>query len=34
MEKQFLYDGRTGDPFEKPVTVGVMYMLKLTPLSR
>jgi DNA-directed RNA polymerase subunit beta len=24
-----LYDGRTGEPFEKPVTVGTMYMLKL-----
>jgi DNA-directed RNA polymerase subunit beta len=24
-----LYDGRTGDPFENQVTVGVMYMLKL-----
>ena len=24
-----LYDGRTGEPFERPVTVGVMYMLKL-----
>jgi len=27
--KTVLYDGRTGDPFDKPVTVGVMYMLKL-----
>ncbi len=27
--KSILYDGRTGDPFAKPVTVGVMYMLKL-----
>ena len=27
--KSVLYDGRTGDPFDKPVTVGVMYMLKL-----
>ncbi len=27
--KSVLYDGRTGDPFAKPVTVGVMYMLKL-----
>ena len=27
--KTTLYDGRTGDPFDKPVTVGVMYMLKL-----
>ncbi len=24
-----LYDGRTGEPFDKPVTVGYMYMLKL-----
>jgi DNA-directed RNA polymerase subunit beta len=24
-----LYDGRTGEAFENPVTVGVMYMLKL-----
>ncbi|ABK17236.1 DNA-directed RNA polymerase subunit beta [Syntrophobacter fumaroxidans] len=24
-----LYDGRTGMPFDQPVTVGVMYMLKL-----
>ena len=24
-----LYDGRTGDPFENPVTVGIMYFLKL-----
>jgi DNA-directed RNA polymerase subunit beta len=24
-----LYDGRTGNPFEQPVTVGVMYMMKL-----
>ena len=24
-----LYDGRTGVPFEQPVTVGVMYMMKL-----
>lgn len=24
-----LIDGRTGEPFEKPITVGVMYMLKL-----
>ena len=27
--KSVLYDGRTGEPFDKPVTVGVMYMLKL-----
>jgi DNA-directed RNA polymerase subunit beta len=24
-----LYDGKTGDPFDRPVTVGVMYMMKL-----
>jgi DNA-directed RNA polymerase subunit beta len=24
-----LYDGRTGDPFKRPVTVGYIYMLKL-----
>ena len=24
-----LYDGRTGEPFDQPVTVGVMYVLKL-----
>jgi len=24
-----LYDGRTGEPFEQPVTVGVMYIMKL-----
>jgi len=24
-----LYDGRTGSPFEQPVTVGVMYIMKL-----
>jgi DNA-directed RNA polymerase subunit beta len=24
-----LYDGRTGEPFQQPVTVGVMYILKL-----
>ena len=27
--KTTLYDGRTGEPFDKPITVGVMYMLKL-----
>ncbi len=27
--KTDLYDGRTGEKFDKPVTVGVMYMLKL-----
>lgn len=27
--KMMLYDGRTGEPFENRVTVGVMYMIKL-----
>ena len=27
--KVTLYDGRTGDPFDNPVTVGIMYYLKL-----
>ena len=27
--KTTLYDGRTGEPFENPVTVGCVYMLKL-----
>ncbi len=27
--KTVLYDGRTGQPFDNPVTVGYMYMLKL-----
>jgi DNA-directed RNA polymerase subunit beta len=27
--KTILYDGRTGEPFERRVTVGVMYMIKL-----
>ena len=27
--KRTLYDGRTGEKFDNPVTVGVMYMLKL-----
>ena len=27
--KTVVYDGRTGDPFDHPITVGVMYMLKL-----
>ena len=25
--KTILYDGRTGDPFDKPITVGVMYLV-------
>jgi DNA-directed RNA polymerase subunit beta len=27
-----LYDGRTGDKFDRPVTVGIIYMLKLAHL--
>ena len=27
--KTYLYDGRTGERFDNPVTVGIMYMLKL-----
>src|SRR5262249_59339682 len=27
--KSILYDGRTGEQFEQPVTVGFIYMLKL-----
>ncbi|HZS89616.1 MAG TPA: DNA-directed RNA polymerase subunit beta, partial [Chloroflexota bacterium] len=30
--KVLLYDGRTGEPFDQPVTVGVIYMLKLAHL--
>jgi len=30
--KTTLYDGRTGDPFDNPVTVGMVYMLKLAHL--
>jgi DNA-directed RNA polymerase subunit beta len=30
--KQVLYDGRTGDSFDQPVTVGQIYMLKLVHL--
>ncbi|MBO6038555.1 MAG: DNA-directed RNA polymerase subunit beta, partial [Acidaminococcaceae bacterium] len=29
MGKTVLYDGRTGEPFDNPVTVGCVYMLKL-----
>ncbi len=29
---QTLYDGRTGDPFDQPVTVGYIYMMKLVHL--
>ncbi len=31
--KTILYDGRTGEPFEREVTVGVMYMIKLAHMS-
>jgi len=30
--KSILYDGRTGEPFDNPVTVGYIYMLKLAHL--
>jgi DNA-directed RNA polymerase subunit beta len=30
--KQPLYDGRTGEPFDRPVTVGIIHMLKLSHL--
>ncbi|MDI3316703.1 MAG: DNA-directed RNA polymerase subunit beta [Bacillota bacterium] len=30
--KTILYDGRTGEPFDNPVTVGYVYMLKLAHL--
>lgn len=30
--QQILYDGRTGEQFDRPVTVGYMYMLKLNHL--
>ncbi|HOG48114.1 MAG TPA: DNA-directed RNA polymerase subunit beta, partial [Anaerolineae bacterium] len=30
--KVTLYDGKTGEPFDQPVTVGVIYMLKLAHL--
>jgi len=30
--KTILYDGRTGEPFENPVTVGYMYIMKLAHL--
>ncbi len=28
--KELLYDGRTGEPFENRITVGMMYMIKLS----
>jgi DNA-directed RNA polymerase subunit beta len=30
--KQRVYDGRTGEPFDRPVTVGIIHMLKLSHL--
>jgi DNA-directed RNA polymerase subunit beta len=30
--KVLLYDGKTGEPFDRPVTVGVIYMMKLAHL--
>jgi DNA-directed RNA polymerase subunit beta len=30
--KAVLYDGKTGEPFDRPVTVGVIYMMKLAHL--
>jgi len=30
--KMVLYDGKTGEPFDQPVTVGIIYMLKLAHL--
>jgi len=30
--QSMLYDGRTGDAFERPITVGYMYMMKLNHL--
>jgi DNA-directed RNA polymerase subunit beta len=30
--KQLLFDGRSGEPFDRPVTVGVIHMLKLSHL--
>ena len=32
MGKSILYDGRTGDRFNQPITVGYIYMMKLTHL--
>jgi len=28
--KRFLYDGRTGEPYDNRISVGVMYMIKLS----
>ncbi|MFB3082165.1 MAG: DNA-directed RNA polymerase subunit beta [Gammaproteobacteria bacterium] len=30
--QSILYDGRTGEPFDRPITVGYMYMMKLNHL--
>ena len=30
----YLWDGRTGEKFDRPVTVGIIYMLKASPFSR
>jgi DNA-directed RNA polymerase subunit beta len=30
--KQILYDGRTGEPYDQPVTVGIIHMMKLAHL--
>jgi len=30
--KTIVYDGRTGEPFDRPITVGIAYMLKLVHL--
>ena len=30
--KMILYDGKTGEPFDRPVTVGVIYLMKLAHL--
>jgi DNA-directed RNA polymerase subunit beta len=30
--KMILYDGKTGEPFDRPVTVGMIYMMKLAHL--
>jgi len=30
--KMILYDGKTGEPFDQPVTVGIIYMMKLAHL--
>ncbi len=31
--KANLFDGRTGEPYKQPITVGYMYILKLPPLG-